>query len=55
MQHYEVGNQSKCYKAVWRNYIYPMFGISYRTYLNHINSTPINIYQQPDSNQLSLF
>lgn len=35
-QHYEPGNQSKCYKAVWRNHIYPTYGICYRTYLNYI-------------------
>lgn len=55
MQHYEEGNQSKCYKAVWRNFIYPMFGISYRTYLNHINAKPTTDYPQTDRNQLSLF
>lgn len=53
MQHYEEGNQSKCYKAVWRNYIYPQFGICYRTYLNHINAKPDS--QIIDKSQLSLF
>lgn len=32
--HYEAGNQAKCYKAVWRRWIEPEFGICYRTYLN---------------------
>lgn len=32
--HYEAGNQAKCYKAVWRHWIEPEFGICYRTYLN---------------------
>lgn len=31
--HYEVGNQAKCYKAVWRHWIEPEFGICYHTYL----------------------
>lgn len=39
-KHYEPGNQSKCYKAVWRNYIRKTMGINYRTYLTYIN-TPI--------------
>ncbi len=38
-QHYEQGNQSKCYRAVWRRYIEPRYGICYRTYLNYINRT----------------
>lgn len=37
-KYYEPGNQSKCYKAVWRNYIRKVMGISYRTYLAYINT-----------------
>ncbi len=36
---YEPGNQSKCYKAVWRKYIQPEFGICYRTYMNYLSIT----------------
>lgn len=36
-KYYEPGNQSKCYKAVWRNHIRPVMGINYRTYLSYIN------------------
>lgn len=32
-RHYEAGNQRKCYKAVWRSYVYPLYKIDYRTYL----------------------
>ena len=39
-RHYEPGNQSRCYKAVWRYYIYPIYPMCYRTYLNYINATP---------------
>lgn len=35
-QHYEGGNQARCYKAVWRRHIYPAFRICYRTYLNYL-------------------
>ncbi len=38
--HYECGNQSRCYKAVWRRWIYPEFGLSYRTYLNLLGIAP---------------
>lgn len=40
-QHYETGNQSRCYKAIWRQYIFPQFKICYRTYLNYLGiATP---------------
>lgn len=35
-RHYERGNQSRCYKAVWRRHIYPMFKICYRTYREYL-------------------
>ena len=38
--HYEAGNQAKCYKAVWRHWIEPEFGICYRTYLNMLGLPP---------------
>lgn len=34
---YEPGNANKCYKAVWRKYIYPVYGCCYRTYLNYLD------------------
>lgn len=39
-EHYEEGNQSRCYKAVWRSYIYPKYRICYRTYLSYIGLLP---------------
>lgn len=51
--HYEEGNQSKCYRAVWRKYIEPKYGICYRTYLKYID-TPVP--KEPENyKQLSLF
>lgn len=35
-QHYEAGNQAKCYKAIWRRWIEPMFKISYITYVRYL-------------------
>ena len=39
-KYYEPGNQSKCYKAVWRNHVRRIMGICYHTYLHYIN-TPV--------------
>ncbi len=52
-QHYEAGNQAKCYKAVWRRRIEPKFGICYRTYLNMLGLDPETESRQ--DNQPSLF
>lgn len=38
--HYEEGNQAKCYKAVWRRWIEPEFGITYGTYLRLLDLEP---------------
>jgi hypothetical protein len=35
-QYYEPENQSKCYKAVWRYHVFPLYGISYRSYLVYV-------------------
>lgn len=51
-EHYEQGNQSKCYRAVWRKHIEPKYGICYRTFLNYIG-TPMT--QEPEHKQLTLF
>jgi hypothetical protein len=37
LAHYEAGNQSKSYYAVWRNHIEPRYGICYRTFLSYLN------------------
>ncbi len=56
-QHYEEGNQSKCYKAVWRYHVYPVCPMCYITFLSYIhaveNATPLPPAAQPT--QLSLF
>lgn len=39
-RHYEIGNQSKCYKAVWRNYVNPVYPMCYQTFISYIN-TPV--------------
>lgn len=52
-EHYEPGNQLKCYRAVWRKYVEPKYGICYRTYLNYIGETVPK--EKENKNQLSLF
>ena len=51
--HYEAGNQAKCYKAVWRQWIYPEFRVSYGTYLRLMGLPPETDIRQ--DTQPSLF
>lgn len=39
-QYYEIGYQDKSYKAIWRKYIFPKYGICYATYLKYISVKP---------------
>lgn len=39
-EHYEAGNQARCYKAVWRRWIEPEFRICYHTYINLLGLKP---------------
>lgn len=36
MENYEVGDQKKCYKAIWRRIIYPRYKICYDTMLDYL-------------------
>lgn len=56
-RHYEGGNQARCYKAVWRQHVFPVFRICYRTYLNYLGiPTPppaqlprqLSLWEAPD-------
>lgn len=51
-QHYEIGRLDRCYKAVWRRYIYPIYPMNYRTYLRYINT---NYKKEIKEQQLTLF
>lgn len=53
--HYEAGNQAKCYKAVWRRWIEPEFGICYRTFLNMLGLSPEDEQESTQNNFPSLF
>ena len=37
VRYYDRGNHAKCYKAVWKKFINPIYPMSYRTYLNYLN------------------
>lgn len=57
LEHYEPGNQSKCYRKIWERYVYPVYPCSYKTLLRYIN-TPIGKEEEKepeDPNQLKLF
>ena len=47
--HYEPGRNDRCYKEVWRRYVYPVYPMCYRTFLNYIG---VNIAQQTKRNEL---
>lgn len=37
---YEAGDQRKMYKNIWRRFIYPEFGICYKTMLDYLKKKP---------------
>jgi hypothetical protein len=56
-EHYEPGDQSKCYRQVWKLYVNPVYPMCYRTMLRYI-ATPVpkeEENEKEDPNQLSLF
>lgn len=56
---YQPGDQSRCYAAIWRNRILPVYGICYKTFLSYLGVPPSELEDDPaegeDSSQLSLF
>lgn len=53
-KHYEPGRQDRCYRAVWRQYVYPVYPMCYRTFLNYLN-VPTGELADKSDKQLSLF
>lgn len=37
---YQAGDQRTMYKAIWRKFIYPEFGICYKTMLDYLKKKP---------------
>ena len=57
-EHYEAGVLKKCYKAVWREHVYPVYPMCYRTFLNYISTPPKELNEAEEAErqrQLSLF
>ena len=58
-EEYQPGDQSRCYKAIWRRRILPEFGVCYKTLLSYLGVLPSELEEEPpkneDTNQLSLF
>ena len=60
-EHYEPGVLKKCYKAVWREHVYPVYPMCYRTFLNYVSTSPTLLRDAvaaewfKSSDQLSLF
>lgn len=58
-ENYQPGDQSRCYKAIWRRRILPEFGVCYKTFLSYLGVPPSELEEeQPekeDTNQLKLF
>ena len=54
-QHYEPGNNAKCYKQGWRNVVRKVYPMSYRTFLNYLGVPPEREEPEEDPRQLKLF
>lgn len=36
-RHYEQGNLARCYKQVWRHYVFPVYPMCYHTFLHYLS------------------
>lgn len=55
---YQPGDQSRCYAAIWRRLVWPVYGVCYKTFLSYLGVPPSELEEEPakdDPNQLSLF
>ncbi len=52
-RYYEPGNNRYCYKSIWRRYVYPLYPISYRTFLSYLD-IPVDD-DRPSALEQSLF
>lgn len=34
--YYEEGNQARCWRAVWRRYVYPVYPMCYNTFMKYM-------------------
>jgi hypothetical protein len=54
-KYYEPENQAKSKKMVWRQYIYPRFGVCYNSYLRYLGEEVEAENKTEDKRQLRLF
>lgn len=55
-EYYEPGNLRRCYLAVWKKYINPIYPMCYRTYLHYLHIEPAAPEREPDDpRQLTLW
>jgi hypothetical protein len=54
-KHYEPENQAKSKKMVWKQYIYPYFGVCYNSYLRYLGEEVEEENKTEDKRQLRLF
>lgn len=54
-EHYEEGNLAKCYKQVWRHFVYPVYPMCYHTFLSYLRRGPEGFSDKPRDTQPSLF
>lgn len=54
-QHYEEGNLSKCYKQVWRRYVFPVYPCCYHTFLSYLRRGLEGYGKPPRDEHPSLF
>ena len=36
-KYYQEGSHAHCYKAIWKRHVYPIYPMSYRTFLSYLN------------------
>lgn len=53
-RYYEPGRADRCYKEVWRRYVYPVYPCCYRTFLNYIGVPVDAELKKQSSGQMSL-
>ena len=49
------GNLAKCYKQVWRHYVFPVYPMCYHTFLSYLRRGLEDYRQPPKDEQPSLF
>ena len=54
-KHYEEGNLAKCYKQVWRHFVYPVYPMCYHTFLSYLRRGLEGFSDKPRDTQPSLF